>query len=125
VIFGIDPKEFATRLEGYLDQASPNGGAHISVDRDDYNIAVARCLASYETEPEGPVLFYGIDPGDVRLYDLALPTRTLNALHREDIRSLHGLLYAGRERVGTWRGIGKWSLEEIDATLKAGGIDRW
>lgn len=67
------------------------------------------------------------DEVDKKLYEiiideLDLPSRVINALLRENIETVADLIKAGREKLGSMKGVGKKSIELIVEELKKMGI---
>ncbi len=59
---------------------------------------------------------------EVIIDELNLPSRVINALLRENIETVADLIKAGREKLTTMKGVGKKSIELIEAELKKMGL---
>lgn len=58
---------------------------------------------------------------DTRITELKLPTRVVNALNNQDIKTLGDILRTPRERFEEMKNLGKKSLQEIEEVLEKRG----
>lgn len=105
-------KQFNVLADGFADETSD---AQASND-----IMEEASVSSHSTEEDSTD--EETDVSKVRVEDLRLPSRTINALHEHGIKTVSGLLRRDTEALHAIPGIGEKAIQEIRHALASMGI---